>query len=57
MAMLRVNDLMSDALEVVSPDAHLHDVLTTMNRAGYRHLPVVANDRLVGVITDRYLRL
>jgi len=55
--MLRVNDLMSDALEVVSPDAHLHDVLTRMNRAGYRHLPVVANDRLVGVITDRYLRL
>ena len=55
--MLRVNDLMSDTLEVVSPDAHLHDVLTTMNRAGYRHLPVVENDRLVGIITDRDIRL
>lgn len=55
--MLRVNDLMSVALEVVSPDAHLHDVLTTMNRAGYRHLPVVANDMLVGIITDRDVRL
>jgi acetoin utilization protein AcuB len=55
--MLRVNDLMSDTLEVVSPDAHLHDVLTTMNRAGYRHLPVVENDMLVGIITDRDVRL
>jgi len=57
MAMLRVKDLMSHALEVVSPDAHLHDVLIKMNRAGYRHLPVVANDMLVGIITDRDLRL
>jgi CBS domain-containing protein len=57
MAMLRVNDLMSDKLEVVSPDAHLHDVLITMNRAGYRHLPVVENDKLIGIITDRDVRL
>ena len=55
--MLQVKDLMSQALEVVSPDAHLHDVLITMNRAGYRHLPVVADDTLVGIITDRDLRL
>ena len=55
--MLRVNDLMSDALEVVSPNAHLHDVLTTMNRAGCRQLPVIENDRLVGIITDRDIRL
>jgi len=55
--MLQVKDLMSDALETVSPDAHLHDALTTMNRAGYRHLPVVENDELVGIITDRDIRL
>ena len=55
--MLRVKDLMSSALEVVSPDAHLHDVLITMNRAGYRHLPVVADGKLIGIITDRDLRL
>ncbi len=55
--MLQVKDLMSDALEFVSPDAHLHDVLVTMNRAGYRHMPVVAGDKLVGIITDRDLRL
>ena len=57
MAMLRVKDLMSHAPEVVSPDAHLHDVLVKMNRTGYRHLPVVENDRLIGIITDRDLRL
>ena len=55
--MLQVKDLMSDTLEVVSPDAHLHDVLIKMNRAGYRHLPVVGNDKLVGIITDRDVRL
>jgi acetoin utilization protein AcuB len=58
MTMLQVKDLMSDTLEVVSPDAHLHDVLTKMNQAGYRHLPVVNNDnKLVGIITDRDVRL
>ena len=55
--MLRVRDLMSDTLEVVSPDAHLHDALTTMNQAGYRHLPVTADGELVGIITDRDIRL
>jgi len=48
---------MSNAFEAVSPDAHLHDALTRMNQAGYRHLPVVENDTLVGIITDRDIRL
>ena len=55
--MLRVKDLMSERLETVSPDAHLHDVLIKMNRAGYRHIPVVTDERLVGIITDRDVRL
>lgn len=55
--MLQVKDLMSRAPESVSPDAHLHDALTTMNNTGYRHLPVVENDKLVGIITDRDIRL
>ena len=52
-----VKDLMSESLAVVSPEDHLHDALTMMNRAGYRHLPVVMDDKLVGIITDRDLRL
>ena len=55
--MLQVKDLMSEKLEVVALDTHLHDVLKTMNRAGYRHIPVVADDKLVGIITDRDIRL
>ncbi len=55
--MLRVKDLMCEELETVSPDAHLHDVLIKMNKAGYRHLPVVSDERLVGIITDRDVRL
>ncbi len=55
--MLQVKDLMSSTLEVVSPGAHLHDVLLKMNQAGYRHLPVVSDDKLVGIITDRDVRL
>ena len=55
--MLQVNDLMSDTLEVVFPDTRLHEVLMKMNRAGYRHLPVVENNMLVGIITDRDVRL
>jgi len=57
MAMLQVKDLMSNTLEVLSPDTYLHEALTKMNRAGYRHLPVVENDMLVGIITDRDIRL
>ena len=55
--MLRVKDLMSEKLDTVSPDAYLHDVLIKMNQAGHRHLPVVADERLVGIITDRDVRL
>jgi acetoin utilization protein AcuB len=57
MSKLRVRDLMSDSLEVVSSDTHLRDVLIKMNQAGFRHLPVVRNDQLIGIITDRDVRL
>ena len=55
--MAQVKDLMSEKLEVVTPDVHLRDALKAMNRAGYRHIPVVADEKLVGIITDRDIRL
>ena len=55
--MLQVKDLMSEKLEAVSPDDSLHEVLIKMNQAGYRQLPVVSDERLVGIITDRDVRL
>jgi acetoin utilization protein AcuB len=48
---------MSDSLEVVSSGTHLRDVMIKMNQAGFRHLPVVRNDQLAGIITDRDVRL
>jgi acetoin utilization protein AcuB len=48
---------MSDSLEVVSSGTHLRDVMIKMNQAGFRHLPVVRNDQLSGIITDRDVRL
>ena len=55
--MLQVSDLMSESLDVVSPDTGLHDALTRMNNGGYRHLPVAADGVLVGIITDSDIRL
>lgn len=55
--MQQVRDLMSRTLEVVNPQANLHDVMKTMNRSGYRHVPVVDEGKLVGIITDRDIRL
>ena len=55
--MLKIKDLMTAAPEVVSPDADMHTVLEQMNRSGLRHLPVVLDDDLVGIITDRDVRL
>ncbi len=52
-----VQDMMSDCLEVVGPEASLRDVLKTMNHTGYRHIPVVEKSRLIGIITDRDIRL
>ena len=54
---MQVKDLMSDKPEVVQSDADLHDALTKMNQHGYRHLLVVEGRRLVGIITDRDVRL
>lgn len=55
--MQQVKDLMSPRPTTVSPQANLHEALKTMNHTGYRHIPVVANDRLVGILTDRDIRL
>lgn len=54
--MLLVKDLMSDKTETVSPGDRLNDALTKMIKAGCRHLPVVCDDALVGIITDKDLR-
>lgn len=55
--MLTVNDLMTVNPTVVTPDSSLRQVIGLMKREGCRQLPVVESGRLVGIITDRDVRL
>lgn len=55
--MLTVNDIMTVRPCTVSPDTPLRDVIRLMKEEGCRQLPVVNRGRLVGIITDRDVRL
>ena len=52
-----VRDIMRRPAIAVSADTPLEDAYRTMRREGIRHLPVEEAGRLVGVVTDRDLRL
>lgn len=55
--MLTVNDLMTVSPLTVAPDTPLRQVIYLMQREGIRQLPVLDNGELVGLITDRDVRL
>jgi len=52
-----VRDIMRSPAVSVSADTTLADAYRTMRERGIRHLPVLEEGRLAGVITDRDLRL
>ena len=52
---MKAEDIMSSHLTIASPDEKVRDVLEKMNSKGYRRIPVVENERLVGEITLRHL--
>ncbi len=52
-----VRDIMTTPVVSIAADTTLHDAYKTMQDKGIRHLPVVEGTKLVGVITDRDLRL
>jgi acetoin utilization protein AcuB len=52
-----VRDIMASPVITVGPDITLQDAYRTMQERGIRHLPVLDGQKLVGVITDRDLRL
>jgi acetoin utilization protein AcuB len=54
---LTVADLMTSDPDVVSSDTPLEQAIALMNRAERRQLPVVDNGELVGLISDRDVRL
>jgi acetoin utilization protein AcuB len=53
---LLVQAWMSPPEHVVGPDALVDDALVVMRSAGVRHLLVMKEDELLGVVTDRDLR-
>ena len=52
-----VRDIMRSPAVSVSPDVALQDAYRILREKAIRHLPVVESGRLVGVVTDRDLRL
>lgn len=52
-----VRDIMKSPVVVADVDATLESTYSLMREHGIRHLPVVRRGRLVGVVTDRDLRL
>lgn len=51
-----VKDLMRSHVITIAPDAGLDRALVMMRTQRIRHLPVVENGEVVGIITDRDLR-
>ncbi len=55
--MLTTNDLMTIDPETVTQEMPLREVVTAMNRANIRQVLVVDGKKLVGIVTDRDVRL
>ncbi len=50
---LLVRDFMTSPAASIDADSRLLDAALTMRRSGFRHLPIVRGEKLVGIITDR----
>jgi acetoin utilization protein AcuB len=55
--MLTVNDLMTAVPDTVTPQTPLRTVIGIMKTGSYRQIPVLDKGQLVGIITDRDIRL
>ena len=52
---IKVGDVMTHELVVATLEESYEDALRRMKQAGCRHLPIVAGDRLVGMLSQRDL--
>ena len=52
-----IRDIMRSPAVAISADTTLREAYRTMQDQGIRHLPVLDGEKLVGVVTDRDLRL
>jgi CBS domain-containing protein len=48
---MRVADLMTRNVRTCSPDDDIEDVMDTMTNGRFRHMPVMVDGRLVGVVS------
>lgn len=55
--MLTVNDLMTVDPITINPDTPLGRIIALMRKEGCRQLPVIENGKLIGLVTDRDVRL
>ncbi|MCA9973469.1 MAG: CBS domain-containing protein [Anaerolineales bacterium] len=55
--MLTVSDLMTLTPHTIAPDMPLRHIIEIMKAEGCRHLPVLRDGKLVGIVTDRDVRL
>jgi acetoin utilization protein AcuB len=55
--MLYVQNLMTSHPQTIAPQATLREAVALMNKAENRQLPVVDKGNLVGILTDRDVRL
>ncbi len=53
---MRVADWMTKDPTTCAPDTHLHNARDIMRKGNFRRLPVMEDDALVGIVTDRDIR-
>ncbi|MGO9611421.1 MAG: CBS and ACT domain-containing protein [Dissulfurispiraceae bacterium] len=51
-----VSDWMTKIVFTVTPDEHVSDAVKLMKEVGIKHLPVVKDERLKGIISDRDIK-
>jgi acetoin utilization protein AcuB len=52
-----IKEIMKSDITSISPETKLSDAYSLMQKKNIRHLPVVEKNKLVGIVTDRDLRL
>ncbi len=57
LAAMEVNEIMQTDVAVLTPQASLRDVAELMRERDIRHVPILESGKIVGIVSDRDLRL
>src|SRR4051812_41049141 len=49
----RVRDIMTRSVKTVSPSTHITEAYSMMLEGGFRHLVVLEDEKVVGIVSDR----